>query len=173
MLTPWKKNYDQPRQHIKRQRHHFANKGLYSQSYGISSSHVWMWELYYKESWAPKNWYFWTVMLEKTLENSLGCKIKTVNSKGNQSWIFIGRTDIEVEATILWPLDAKSQPIGKDPDAEKDWGQEEKGVTEDEVVGWHHLLNGHELEQTPRDSEGPGSLACCSLWGCKESNRTW
>ena len=114
-----------------------------SQSYGFSSSHVWMWELEYKESWAPKNWSFWTVVLEKTLESPLDCKeIQPVHPKGNQSWIFIGRTDAEAETPVLWPPDVKSWLAGKDPDAGKDWGQEEKGTTEDETVGWHHRLNG-------------------------------
>ena len=117
-----------PRQHIKKQRHYFANKGPSSQSYGFSSSHGWMWELNHKEGWAPKNWCFWTVVLEKTLESPLDSKkIKPVNPKGNQSWIFIGRTDAEAEAPILWPPDAKSQLTGKDPNAGKDWRQEEKG----------------------------------------------
>ena len=139
-------NYDQPRQH-KKQRHYFANKGPSSQSHDCSSSHVQMWELDYKESWALKNWCFWTVVLEKTLESPLDCKeIHPVHSKGNQSWIFIGRTDAEAEAPILWPPDAKSWLTGKDPDAGKDWRQEEKGTTEDEMVGWHHQLDGHEFE---------------------------
>ena len=120
---------------------------LFSQSYGFSSSHVWMWELDHKEGWALKNWCFQIVVLEKTLESPFDCKEVTwINPKGNQPWIFIGWTD--AEAPILWPPDAKSQLIGKDPDAGKDWGQEEKRETEDEVVGWHHLLSGHELEQT-------------------------
>ena len=122
------KSYDQPRQHIKKQKYYFANKDLSSQSYGFSSNHVWMWELDYKESWALKNWCFWSVVLEKTLESPLDCKeIKPVNSKGNQSWIFIGRTDAEAEAPILWLPDAKNWLIWKDPDAGKDWKQEEKG----------------------------------------------
>ena len=116
------KSYDQPRQHIKKQRHYFANKGPSSQSYGFPSSHVWMWELDHKESWAPKDWCFWSVMLEKTLESPLDCKeIKPVNPKGNQPWTFIGRTDAEAEAPILCPPDAKNWLIGKDPDAGKDW----------------------------------------------------
>ena len=139
MLAPWKKSYDQPRQNIKKQRHYFANKGLSSQSYGFSSSHVWSWELDYKESLELKNWYFWTVVLEKTLESPLDCKeIQPVHPKGDQSWMFIGRTDGETETPILWPPDAKSWLIWKDPDAGKDWGQEEKGTTEDEMVGWYH-----------------------------------
>ena len=173
MLAPWKKRYDQPRQHIKKQRHYFANKCLSSESCGFSSSHVWMWELNYKESWVPKNWCFWTVLLEKILESPLNCKeIQPVNSKENQSWIFIGRTDAEAEAPILWPPDAKSLFIGKDPDAGKDWGQEEKGTTEDEMVGWHHQLSGYECQQTPGKSEGQGSLVCCSPCGHKELNTT-
>ena len=122
MLAPWKKSYDQPRQHIKKQRHYFANKGPSSQGYGFSSSHVWMWELDYKESWVPKNWCFWTVVLEKTLESSLDCKeIQPVHLKGNQSLMFIGRTDAEAETPTLWPLKAKNWLIWKDPDAKKDW----------------------------------------------------
>ena len=144
-----------------------ADKGPYSQSYGFSSSHVWMWELDHKEGWAPKNWCFWTVVLEKTLESSLDCKIKPINPKGNQSWIFIGRTDAEAEAPILWPPDAKSWLIGKDSDARKDRGQWEKGTTEDELVGWHHQLNGYEFKQTLKDSGGQGSGACCGPWGCR------
>ena len=129
------------------QRHYFANKGPSSQGYGFSSSHVWMWELDYKESWALKNWCFWTVVLEKTLESPLDRKeIQPVHSKGNQSWIFIGRTDVEAETPILWPLDAKNWFIGKDPDAGKDWRWEKKGMTEDEMVGWHHWLSGYVFE---------------------------
>ena len=124
-----------------------------------------MWELDHKEGWAPKDWCFWTVVLDKTLENPLDCKeIQPVHPKGNQSWIFIGRTDAEAEVPILWPSDEKSQLIWKDPDAGKDWGQE-KGTTEDEVVGWHHWLNEHEFEKVPGDDEWQGSLACCSPWG--------
>ena len=130
---------------IKKQRYHFANKGPYSQSYGFSSSHVWMWG--HKEVWVLKNWCLRTVVLEKTLESSLDCKeIKPVSSKGNQPWIFIERSDAEVQAPSLWPPDAKSWLIWKDPDAGKDWRQEEKGATEDEMVGWHHWLSGHEFE---------------------------
>ena len=132
---------------IKKQRHYFADKGPSSQSYGYSSSHVWMWELDHKDGWAPKNRWFWTVVLEKILESPLDCKeIQLVHLKGNQSWIFIGRTDAEAETPILWPSDVKSCLIGKDPDAGKDWRQEEKGMTEDEMVGWHHQLDGHEFE---------------------------
>ena len=131
----WKKSYDKPRQHIKNQRHYFANKGPSSQSYGFSSSHVWMWQLAHREGWVPKNWCFWTVVLEKTLESPLDCKeIQLVNPKGHQSWIFIRRSDAEGETPILWPPDAKSWLIGKDPDAGKDWKQKEKGVAEDGMV---------------------------------------
>ena len=143
--TPWKKSYDQPREHIEKQRHYFANKDPSSQNCGFSSSHIWMWELDCKESWALKNWCFWTVML-KTLKSPLDCKdIKLVNPKGNQSWIFIGRTDAEAEAPILWPPDA-NWLIRKDPDAGTGWRQEEKEMTEDEMVGWRHWLNGREFE---------------------------
>ena len=124
----------------------------------------------HKEGWPLKNWCFWTVALEKTLERPLNSKeIKPVNLKGNQLWIFTGRTDAETEAPIFWPPDAKSQLTGKDPDAEKDWKQE-TGVKEDEMVGWHHWLNGHEFEQFPGDGEGQGGLASCSPWGHKESD---
>ena len=161
MLAPWKKSYANlaylrgitllTEVHI-----------VKSQSYGFSSSHVWMWELDHKEGWAPKTWCFWTVVLEKTLESPLGSKeIKPVSPKGNQSWIFIGRTDAEVEV--------KNWPIGKDPDVGKDWGWEEKGTKEDKMVGWHHWLKGHEVEQTLGPGEGQGSLAFCSPWGCKET----
>ena len=173
MLASWKIRYDQPRQHIKKQTHYFANKGPFSQGYGFSSGHVWMWELNHKESWAPKNWCFWTMVLEKTLESPLDCKeIQPVTPKGDQSWIFIERTDAEAATPIYWPPDVKNWLIWKDPDARKDWRQEEKGMTEDEMVGWHHLLNGHEFEQSPGDSEGQGNLACCSPWGRKEMDTT-
>ena len=165
MLASWKNSYDQPRQHIEKQRHYFANKGLSSQSYSFSSCHVWIWELDYKESWVLKNWCFWTVVLEKTLESPLDCKeIQPVHPKGDQSWVFNGRTDAEAETPTLWPPDAKSWLIWKDPDARKDW-KREKGMTEDEMVGWHHRLNGHEFEQAPGIDEGQGSLACCSSRG--------
>ena len=132
-----------------------------------------MWELDHKEGWASKNWCFWTVVLEKTLESPLDCKeIKPVHPKGNRSWIFIGRTDAEAEAPVLWPPDWKSRLIRKDPDAGKDWRWEEKGTTEDEMVGWHHQLNGHEFEQALGVSDGQGSLAHCSPWGHKESDTT-
>ena len=149
---------------ILKDRPHFADKGPYSQSYSFSSNHVGMWELNHKEGWEPKNWCFWTLVLEKTLESLLDSKeIKPVSPEGNQSWIWTGKT--EVEAPTLWPPDVKSQLAGKDPDAGKDWGQEEKGTTEDEMVGWHCWLNGQEFEQILGDGKGTGSLACCSPWG--------
>ena len=127
----------------------------------------------YKESWAPKNWYFWTVMLEKTLESLLDCKeIQPVHPKGDQSWVFIGRTDVEAETPILWPPDAKSWLIWKDPDARQDWRWEEKGTTEDEMVGWHHRLSGHGFGWTPRVGDGQGGLACWGSWGHKELDTT-
>ena len=131
-----------------------------SQGYGFSSGHVWMWELDCEESWAPKNWCFWTVVLEKTLESPLDCKdIQPVHSKRDQSWVFTGRTDAEAETPVLWPPHAKSQLIGKDSDAGRDWGQEEKGTTEDEMAGWHHQLDVRESEWTPGDGDGQGGLA--------------
>ena len=137
----------QPREHIKKQRYFFANKGPSSQSYVFSSSHFWMWELDYEKSWVLKNWCCWTVALEKTLESPLDCKeIQPVHPKGNQCWMFFERTDAEAVIPILWPPDGKSWLIWKNPDARKDQRWEEKGMTEDEVVGWHHQLNGHEFE---------------------------
>ena len=141
-------SYDQPRKHIKKQRHYFANKGPSSQSYAFSSGDVWMWELDYKESWVPKNWCFWTVVSELWCWRLL--RVPWTARRANQSilkqispWVFTGRTDVEAETPILWPPDAKSWLIWKDPDAGKDWGLEKKGTTEDEMVGWHHRLNGH------------------------------
>ena len=173
MLAPWKKSYDQLRQHIKKQRHYFANKCPFRQSYGFLSSHVWMWKLDHKESWALKNWCLWTVVLEKFHESPLDCKeIQAVHHEGNQSWIFIGRTDAEAEVPILWPLDGKNWPTGKDPDAGEDLGKEKKGTTEDEMDQWHHWLNGHEFEQAPVVDDRQGKLACCSPWGLKELDMT-
>ena len=166
-------SYDQPRQCIQKQRLYFVNKGLCSQGNGFSSGHVWMWELDYKESWALKNWCFWTVVLGKTLERPLDCKeIKPVYPKGDQAWVFFGRTDVEAETPILWPADVKSWLIGIDPDGGKDWGQEEKGMTEDKMVGWHHRLNGHGFGWTPGVGDGQWGLACCISWGHKESDTT-
>ena len=169
MLAPWEKSYDKLRQHIKKQRHYFADKGTSSQSYGFPSSHVWMWELDHRMAEhhridAFKVWY-WRRFLRVPWTKK---EMKPVNPKGNQCWIFTGRTDTEAEAPILWPPDAKSRLIGKDPDAEKDWRQEEKGMAEDEMVGWHHWFNGHGFKQTLGDSEGQKSLVCCSPWGYKE-----
>ena len=134
---------DQPRQHIKKQRHNFANKGPSSQSYCFSTSYVWMWYLDYKESWALKNWWLWTVVLKKTLESLLDCK--EIHPKGNQAWLFIGMTNAEAETPIRWALDVKNWLIWKDRDARKDWRWEEKRMTEDEMVGWHHQLDGHQF----------------------------
>ena len=173
MFTPWKESYDQPRQCIKKQKHYFANKGPSSQGYGFSCGHVWMWELDYKESWVRKNWCFWTVVLEKTLESPLDCKeIQPVHPKGDQSWMFIGRTDVEAETPKFWPSVVKSWLMGKDPDAGKDWGQEEKRMIEDEMVGLHHLLDGHGFGWTPGGGDGQGGLACCYSWGRKELETT-
>ena len=170
MLTHWKESYDQPRQHIK---HYFANKGLFSQGYGFSSGHIWMRELDCEEIWALKNWCFWTVVLEKTLESPLDCKeIQQVHPKGHQSWVFIGGTDAKAETPVLWPPHAKSWLIWKDSDAERDWGQEEKGTIEDEMAGWHHGLNGRESEWTPGVGDRQGGLVCCDSWGCKELDMT-
>ena len=158
---------------ILKKRHYFAYKGPSSQGYGFSSGHVWMWELDYKQSWAPKKWCFWTVVLEKTLKSPLDCKeIKPVHPKGNQSWIFILSIEAEVEAPMLWPPHAKNRLIVKDPDAGKDWRLDEKGTTEDEMVEWHHQLTGYEFEQALGVGDGQRSLACCSPWGHKKSNMT-
>ena len=154
----------QPRQHIKKQRCCFANKGLSSQSDGFSSSNVWMWELDYRKDWVPN-------VLEKTLESLLACKeIKPVNPKRNQSRIFIRKTAAEAETPILWPPDVKNLLIGKDPDAGKDWRHEEKRTTEDEMIVWHHWLDGYEFEYDLGVGDGQGSLLCCSPCGRKESD---
>ena len=146
---------------------------LSSQSCGFSSSHVWMWELDYKESWALKEWCFWTMMLEKSLENPLDWKeFKPVNPKENWSWIFIRSPDVEVELPIFWPPDTKDWLTGKDPDAGKNWRQEEKRMTEEEMVGWHHWLYGHEFKQAPGVSDAQGSLVCCNPWDHKQSDTT-
>ena len=181
ILLSWENSYDEPRQCIK-QTHQFADKGLCCQSYSLSNSHVRMWELDYKEGWVLKNWCFWTVVLEKILEIPLGSKeSKPVDCKGDQPWVFIGKTDAKAETPILWPPDEKSWLIGNDPEAGQDWRWEEKGETENEMVGWHHRLNAHEFEQALGDSEGQGSLvfsawcgglACCSPWGHRESDMT-
>ena len=148
-------------------------QGPSSQGYGFCSSHVQVWELDHKEGRVLKNWWFRTVVLEKTLECPLDCKeIKPINLKGNQPWILIGRTDAEAEGPMLWLPYANSHLIRKDPDVLKDWRQEEKRATESKMVGWHHKFNGHELGQSPGDGEGQGSLECCSPWNCKELDMT-
>ena len=171
MLAPWKQSCDQPRQHIKKQRHYFADKDPSSQSYSFPSSHAWLWELDHEESWTLKTWCFWTVVLEKTLENPLDCKkINQVNCKGHQSWVYFGRTDAEAETPVLWPPDVKNWLIVKNHDAGKDWKQDEKGMAEDEMVRWHLWLDGHEFEQALEFGDGQGGLACCNPWGHKESD---
>ena len=165
LATPWTVAYQAP-----------PSMGFSRQEYwsGVPlPSQIMLHKAHYKESWAQKNWCFWTVVLEKTLENPLDCKeIQPVHPKGDQSWVFIGRSDVEAETPILWLSDVKSWLIWKDPDAGKDWGQEEKGKTEDEMVGWHHRLNGHEFEWVLGFGDGRGGLACCSSWGHKESDMT-
>ena len=154
-------------------RHYFVNKCPSSQGYGFSSGHVWMSELDYEESWVLKIWCFWTVVKEKTLESPLDCKeIQPVHPKGDQSWVFIGRTDVEAETPILWPPDEKRWLIWKDPDAGEDWGQEEKEMTEDEIVRWHHRLNGHEYEEALRGDERQGSPWHAAVHGVAK-NQTW
>ena len=146
-------------------------KCLASQGYGFSCDHAWMWELDCEEGWMLKNWCFWTGVLEKTLESPLDCKeIQPVHSKGDQPWDFFGRSDAKAETPVLWPPHVKSWLIGKD--SGRDWGQEEKGTTEDEMAGWHHGLDGHESEWTPGDGDGQGGLACCNSWVRKELDRT-
>ena len=158
---------------ILKSRDHFADKSPCSQSFGFPSSHVWMWELDNKESWAPKNWCFWTVVLEKTQESHLdGKEIQPVHPKGNQSWIFIGRTDAKAETPILQPPDSENWLIWKDPDTGKDWRWEEKRMTQDEMVGWHCQLTGHEFEEAPGIGDGQGGLARCGPWGRKELDTT-
>ena len=168
-----KKSYDQPRQHIKKQRHYFANKGLSSQSYGFSSNYVWMWDTDHKAECQRIDTFFWTVLLEKTLESPLDCKeIQPVHFKGDQSRVFTGRIDAKAETPVLWPPHVKSWLTGKDPAAGRDWGQEEKGTTEDEIARWHHCLDGHVFVWTPGVGDGQGGLVSCDSWGCKESDTT-
>ena len=170
MLAPWEKSYDKPRQHIKKQRPYFANKGVSSQGYGFSSGHVWVWELDHKEGWALKNWCFCTVVLEKTLESSWTAR------RSNQSILKEISPEYSLEGLMLkLKLQYSGHLMGRSNSLEKtgkDWRQEEKGTTEDEMVGWHHWLNGHESEQAPGVGEGQGSLACCSPWGHKELDTT-
>ena len=173
MLAPWKKTYDEPRQHIKNQRHYFATKInlVKAMVFPIVMCRCESWRRLklkkdHEEGWGPKDWCFWTVVLKKTFESLLDSKeIKPINPKGNPSWIFIGRTVVEAEVPVLWPPDVKSPLPGKDTDTRKHWRQEEKGTTEDEMVGWYHRLNGREFEQTPGDGEGQGNLVCCNSWG--------
>ena len=156
-----------------KQRHYFANKGLSSHGYGFSCGHVWMWELDCEGGWVPKNWCLWTVVLEKTLESPLDCKeSQPVHSEGDQPWDFFGRNDAKAETPVLRPPHAKHWFIGKDSDAGRDWEQEEKGTTEDEMAGWHHWLDGHESGWTLGVGDGQGGLACCDSWGHKESDTT-
>ena len=167
MLASWKKSYDKPRQHIKKQRHHFANKGPSSQSYGFSSSHVWMWESDLKEGQTLKNCCFWTVVLEKTLESPLDCKeVKAVNPECSLEGLML-----KLKLQYFGHLMRRTGSLER-TDAGKDWMQEKKGTTENEMVGWHHWPNGHEFEQARRFSDGQGSLVCCSPWGCKEPDTT-
>ena len=166
MLAAWKKSYDQPRQHIKKQRHYFADKSPSTWNYGFSSSHAWMWELDYKESWAPKNWCFWTVVLKSPSDcrRSNQSILKEISPEYSLDGLML---KLKVQYLATW---CEELTLGKDPDAGKDWRWEEKGTTEDEMAGWHHQLNGHEFEQTPGDSKGQGSLVGCSPWGRKESD---
>ena len=149
-----------------------TKKILYSHSYGFSSSNIWMWELDHKEGWALKNWFFWTVCWRRLLRVPWTARRSnySILKEISPEYLLIGRADAEAEAPKLWPPEGKSGFIRKGPDAGKGWRQEEKGMTEDEMVGWHHRLSGHEFEQSPGDCEGQGSLACCSPWGCKEVN---
>ena len=170
-LVPWKKSYDQPRQHIQKQRHDFANKSLSSHGYGFSSSQVWMWELDDKESWVLKNWCFWTVVLVKTLESPWVCKIKPVHPKGDQSWVLIERTGVEAENPILWPPHVKSWLIGKDPDIGKDLGQEKKGTTEDEIVGC--IINSTEMSLRKVQELVMDRKACWAAVRRVTKSQTW
>ena len=163
----------QTKQHIKKQRHYFANKGPSSQSYGFSRSHVWMWELDYKESWALKNWCFWTVVLETTSESPLDCKeIQPVHCKGNHSWYSLEGRMLKLKFQYFGHLMWRTDSLLKDPDAGKDWRWEEKGMTEAEMVGWHHQLDGHKFEQAPGVGDGQGGLECCSPWGHNDLDMT-
>ena len=173
MLAPWKESYDQPRQHMKKQRHYFAYK------FRLVEAMIFPVIMYGCESWTIKKAECWIIdafelwCWRRLL--TVPCMARRSNQsilKGNQSWIFIGKTDAEAEAPMLWPHDGKNWLIGKDPEAEKDWRQEEKGTTENQMTGWFHQLNGYELEQAPGDGEGQESMACCSPWGCRESDMT-
>ena len=173
MIASWQESYDKPRLCVEKRRHFSANQGLCSQGYSLPSGHVWLWELDHKESRAPKNWCFETVVLEKTPKNPLDNKeIKPVNLKGNKSWILIVGTDTKAKALVFWSSDVNSLLIGKVPDTGKDWGQKGKRASEDEMAGSHHLCNGHELGQTSGDGEGQGDLAYCGPWDHKELDTT-
>ena len=174
MIASWQESNDKTKQYIEKLRHYSVDKGPYSQGYGLPSDHVWLRELDHKEDRAPtKNWGLQTVVLEKMPESVLDSEqIKPVNLKGNQSWIVIGRTDAEAEAPVFWLPDANSRLTGKVPDAGKDWGQKEKRTSEDEMAGWYHWCNGHELGQTWGDGEGQGGLVCFSSWGHKKLDMT-
>ena len=173
ILAPWKKSCDQLRQHIQKQRHYFANKGLSSVGYGFSSSHVWMGELDYEESWMPKNWCFWNAVLEKTLESPLDWReIKPVHPKWNSPEYSLKGLMLKLKLQHFGHLMWRTNLLEKTLIAGKDWRWEEKGMTEDEMVGWHHQLDGHEFEQAPGVDDGQGSLACCSPWGHKELDMT-
>ena len=168
------KSYDQPRQHIKKQRHYFADKGPFIQCYGFSSSHICDVRIGPSRGWAPKNWCFRTLVLEKTPESPLdGKEIEPINPKGNQPWILIGRTDAEGEAPVIWSPDANSRLIGKVPDAGKDWGQKEKRVSENEMAGWYHHCSRSELGQTPGDGEGQRGRTACSPWESQRVGHNW
>ena len=167
--APWKTSYDQPR--LKSRDITLPTK-VHRVKAMVFLVVMYGWRVDHKENWAPKNWCFWTVLLEKTLESPLDCKIKPVNPKRNQSWIFIGRTNAEAETPIFWPPDVKSWLIGNDPDAGKDRRQEEKGTTEDETVGRHHRLDGHEFEQAPGVGDGQVSLVCCHPWDQRQDRAT-
>ena len=173
MLTPWRKSYYNLDSIFKSRDVTLPTKICLIKAMFFSSSHVRMWELDQIESWAPKNWCFWTVVLEKTLASPLYCKeIQPVHSEGDQSWVFFGRNDAEAETPVLWPPHSKSWLIGKDSEAGRDWGQEEKGTTEEEMAGWHHRVDGCEFEWTSGVDDGQGGLACCDSWGCKELDMT-
>ena len=171
-LAPWKKSYKKPRQHIEKQRCYLTNRGPSSQSYGSSNSHLWMWELDHKESWVPKNWCFLTLVLEKTLESPLDYKEIQVVQKEISPGCSLEGLMLKLKLQYFWLPNAKSWLIGKDPDAGKVWGQEEKRMTEDEMVGWHHRLDGHRFGWTLGVGKGQGTMACCGSWGRKESDTT-
>ena len=170
-IASWQESNDKTRQCVEKQRHYSADKDPYSQGYGVPSGHIWLWELDRKEGRTPKNWCLWIVVPEKTPESPMDSKeIKPVSFKGDQPWIFTGRTDAEAEVPVFWSPDANSQLIGKVHG--KDWGQKEKRASEDEMAGQHHWCDEHEFGQTPGAGEGQGGLACCSPWGHKESDTT-